>query len=152
MGCLGKAVTTEQLSSALPRGSKSRLDVRLRAIWKKLREDPMESKNPFDAVRSMMDDNIARVGSATKNYLDLLQNNMLSVPNANEDQISAFRAYIDRRVAANRAFVSKLISAKDLPEAMQIQVEYFQSQMRAAVNDATQLTDRIATSSNRSAE
>ena len=70
--------------------------------------------------------------------------------NANEDQVNAFRAYIDRQVAANQAFVSKLISAKDLPEAMQIQVEYFQSQMRAAVNDTTQLTDRIATSSQRS--
>jgi hypothetical protein len=111
----------------------------------------MESKNPFDAVRSMMADNLEKVGSATKSYLDLLQKSMLSVPNANEDQINAFRAYIDRQVAANQAFVSKLIGAKDLPEAMQIQVEYFQSQMRAAVNDATQLTDKIATSSQRSA-
>jgi hypothetical protein len=40
-------------------------------------------------------------------------------------------------VAANQAFVSKLIAAKDLPEAMKIQVEYFQAQMRAAVNDTT---------------
>jgi hypothetical protein len=76
---------------------------------------------------------------------------MLSVPSAKEDQIGAFRAYIDRQVAANQAFVSKLIAAKDLSEAMQIQVEYFQSQMKAAVNDTTQLTDRIATSSQRSA-
>ena len=30
----------------------------------------MESKNPFDAVRSMMADNLEKVGSATKTYLD----------------------------------------------------------------------------------
>ncbi len=111
----------------------------------------MESKNPFDAVRSMMEDNLAKVGSTTKNYLDLLQKSMLSVPNANEDQISAFRAYIERQVAVNHAFVSQLLRAKDIQEAMQIQVEYFQSQMRTSVNDAMQLTDKMAASSKRSA-
>ncbi|WP_158268094.1 phasin family protein [Bradyrhizobium sp. MOS002] len=111
----------------------------------------MESKDPFDAVRSMMEDNLAKVGSATKNYLDLLQKSMLNVPNANEDQVNAFRAYIGRQVAANQAFVSKLLGAKNIQEAMQIQVEYFQSQMRTAVNDAMQLTDKMAASSKRSA-
>jgi len=111
----------------------------------------MDSKNPFDAVRSMMEENLAKVGSATKNYLDLLQKSMLSVPNANEDQINAFRTYIDRQVAANQAFVTKLVGAKDIQEAMQIQVEYFQSQMRTSVNDAMQLTEKMTASSKRSA-
>jgi len=105
----------------------------------------MESKNPFDAVRSMMEDNLQQVGNATKTYLDLLQKSMLAVPNANEDQISAFRAYIERQVAANQAFVGKLVRAKDIQEAVQIQVEFFQSQMRATVNDAMQVTDKITT-------
>ena len=105
----------------------------------------MESKNPFDAVRSMMEDNLQQVGNATKTYLDLLQKSMLAVPNANEDQISAFRAYIERQVAANQAFVGKLVRAKDIQEAVQTQVEFFQSQMRATVNDAMQVTDKITT-------
>ena len=105
----------------------------------------MESKNPFDAVRSMMEDNLQKVGNATKTYLDLLQKSMLAVPNANEDQVSAFRAYIERQVAANQAFVGKLVRAKDIQEAVQIQVEFFQSQMRATVNDAMQVTDKITT-------
>jgi hypothetical protein len=94
-----------------------------------------------------MEDNLQKVGSATKNYLDLLQKSMLTVPNANEDQINAFRAYIDRQVAANQAFVTKLLGAKDIQEAVQIQVEYFQSQMRTSVNDAMQFTDKMAASS-----
>jgi hypothetical protein len=110
----------------------------------------MESKNPFDAVRSIMEDNLAKVGSATKSYLDLLQKSMLSVPNANEDQIDSLRAYIERQVAANQAFVTKLLHAKDIPEAMQIQVEYFQSQMRASVSDAMQLSEKITASAKRS--
>src|SRR6478735_9411183 len=131
--------------------AQSRLEVGVRSVWKKPRERAMESKNPFDAVRSMMEDNLAKVGSATKIYLDLMQKSMLSVPNANEDQINAFRAYIERQVAANQAFVSKLLNAKDIQEAMQIQVEYFQSQMRTSVNDAMQLTDKMAALSKRSA-
>jgi len=111
----------------------------------------METKNPFDAVRSMMEDNLEKIGSATKTYLDMLQKSMLTVPNANEDQINSFRAYIERQVAANQAFVSKLLRAKDIQEAMQIQVEYFQSQMRAAVNDAMQVTDKVAVQSKPSA-
>ena len=110
----------------------------------------METKNPFDAVRSMMEDNLAKVGSATKSYLDLLQKSMLSVPNANEDQINALRAYIERQVAANQAFVAKLLHAKDIPEAMQIQVDYFQSQMRTSVNDAMQLSEKVTASTKRS--
>jgi hypothetical protein len=111
----------------------------------------MESKNPFDAVRSMMEDNLAKVGNATKTYLNLLQRSMLAVPTANEEQVHAFRGYIERQVAANQAFVDKLVRAKDIQEAMQIQVEYFQSQMRAAVNDAMQVTDKMEASSKRSA-
>ena len=111
----------------------------------------MESKNPFYAVRSMMEDNLEKVGSATKTYLDMLQKSMLTVPNANEDQINSFRAYVERQVAANQAFVSKLLRAKDIQEAVQIQVEYFQSQMQAAVNDAMQVADKVASQSKPSA-
>ena len=111
----------------------------------------METKNPFDAIRSMMEDNLEKVGSATKTYLDMLQKSMLTVPNANEDQINSFRAYVERQVAANQAFVSKLLRAKDIQEAVQIQVEYFQSQMRAAVNDGMQVADKVASQSKPSA-
>ena len=106
----------------------------------------MESKNPLDAVRSMVEDNLAKVGNATMNYLDVLQKNM-RVPNADEDQIRAFRAYIGRQVAANHAFVSKLSRAIDIQEAAQIQVEYFQSQMTTSLNEATRLTDEMTKSS-----
>lgn len=103
-------------------------------------------KNPVDVVRSMMLDNLEKVGNATKGYLDLMQKSMMSMPNANENQVSGFRQYLERQVAANHAFVNKLLNAKDFQEAVQIQVEYFQSQMRGAVNEAVQLGEIIAKS------
>jgi len=111
----------------------------------------METNNPFDSIRSMMEDNLAKVGSATKSYLDLLQKSMLSMPSANEDQVKSFRAYIDPQLAANQAFVTRLLHAKGIPEAVQIQVEYFQSQMRTSVNDATQLAEKATAPSKPSA-
>jgi hypothetical protein len=106
----------------------------------------MENKSTFDTVRSMMEENFASFGNATRSYLDLLQKNMLRVPNANEDQIKAFRGYLDRQIAANEAFVSKLLRAKDIPEAVQVQVEYFQSQMKTSVSDAMQLSEKMTAS------
>jgi hypothetical protein len=108
-------------------------------------------KNPFEAVQSMMLENLEKVRSATQTYVDLIEKAMRSLPSANEDQISKFRAYIDRQVAANQAFVEKLLGAKDFQEALRIQVEYCQSQLRAAAEDATKIGAEVAKSFNRSA-
>ena len=102
------------------------------------------SKNPFDAVRNMMLDTLEKSKTATQQYLDLFENTMKSVPNAKEDQVGAFKAYIEKQVAANHAFVDKLLRAKDFQEALRIQAEHFQAQMKAAAEDATQLGAKIA--------
>jgi len=107
--------------------------------------------NPFEAVRIVMFENLGRVENATKNYLDLMQKAMLSMPNANETQVKAFKAYLDRQVAANQTLINRLLRAKDLQEAVQLQIEYFQTQMRAAVNDAMQLGESVKSASKRAA-
>jgi hypothetical protein len=101
-------------------------------------------KNPFEAVRTMMLDTLEKSKSATQNYLDLFESTMKSVPNAKEEQVGAFKAYIEKQVAANHNFVDKLLRAKDFQEALRIQAEYFQSQMRSAAEDATQFGNKLA--------
>ena len=96
-------------------------------------------KDPFEAVRAMMHENLDKVGAATQSYLDIFQKTMLGLPGANEEQIGTFKAYIERQVAANRDFGEKLLGAKDFQEAFRIQVEYFQSQLRACAQDAAQI-------------
>jgi hypothetical protein len=107
-------------------------------------------KNPLEAVRAMMIDTLEKSRSATQNYLDLFETTMRSFPNAKEDQVGAFKAYVERQVAANHAFVDKLLRAKDFQEAFRVQAEYLQSQLKAAANDATQLGSKMAASFNRS--
>jgi hypothetical protein len=96
-------------------------------------------KTPLEAVRAMMIENLEKSRSATQNYVDLIEKTMRSFPSANEQQISAFKGYIERQVSANHAFIDKLLHAKNLPEALHIEVEYFQSQLAAALEEATQV-------------
>jgi hypothetical protein len=109
-----------------------------------------EPANPFEAVRAMMLENLERVQSATQSYIDTVEKAMQGFPGANQEQITTFKAYVERKAEANRDFVEKLLRAKDFQEAFRIQVEYFQSQLKAAAEDASQVGAKMASSFNRS--
>jgi hypothetical protein len=105
-----------------------------------------DAANPFEAVQAMMLENLERVQSATQSYIDTVEKAMRGVPGANDDQITTFKAYIERNVAANRDFVEKLLRAKNFQEAFRVQVEYFQSQLKAVAEDAHQIGTKMASS------
>ena len=84
-----------------------------------------DAANPFEAVQAMMLENLERVQKATQSYIDTFEKAMRGVPGANDDQITTFKAYVERKVAANRDFAEKLLRAKDFQGAFRIQVEYF---------------------------
>jgi len=96
-------------------------------------------KSPFDAVRAMMLENLERVGFATQTYVDMVERTMRLLPGANQERIRAFREYIERQVATNRDFMESLLRAEDFQEAFRIQIEYFQSQLKAAAEEAAQI-------------
>ena len=52
-------------------------------------------KNPFEAVRAMMLENLEKVGTATQSYLDMVERTMRGFPGANQEQISTFKEYIE---------------------------------------------------------
>jgi len=105
-----------------------------------------EAANPFEAVQTMMLENLGKVQTATQSYIDAVEKAMRGIPGANEEQITTFKAYLEQKVAANREFLEKLLRAKDFQEAFRIQVEYFQSQLKAAAEDAHQLGTKMASS------
>jgi hypothetical protein len=108
-----------------------------------------DEKNPFEAVQAMMLENLERVQGATQSYIDMVEKVMQGFPGADEDRIATFKAYVERRVAANHDFAEKLLRAKDFQEAFRIQVEYFQSQLRAVAEDASKIGTQVAGSFNR---
>ena len=101
-------------------------------------------ENPFEAVRGMMLENLEKVGTVTQSYLDMVERTMRGFPGANQEQISTFKEYIERQVAANRDFGEKLLRAKDFQEAFRIQAEYFQSRLKACTEDAAQIGAKMA--------
>ena len=106
-------------------------------------------KKPFEAIQAMMLENLEKVGGATQSYIDMVEKTMRGLPGANEEQIGTFKAYLERQVATNRDFGEKLLHARDFQEAFRIQVEYFQSQVKAAAEDATRIGAKMAGSFNR---
>ena len=109
-----------------------------------------DQANPFEAVQSMMLQNLELAQRATQSYLDAVEKAMLGLPGAREDQIADFKAYLERKVATNRDFVERLLRAKNFQEAIRIEVEYFQSQLKAAAGDASQIGSKMASAFNRS--
>ena len=81
-------------------------------------------KNPFDAIRAMMLENLERVGVATQTYIDMVERTMRNVPGANQEQISTFKEYLERQVATNRDVGEKLLQSRDFRKVFRIQVEY----------------------------
>jgi hypothetical protein len=69
---------------------------------------------------------------------------MRSVPNAKDAQVGVFKDYIERQIAANHSFVDKLLYAKDFKEALRIQVEYLQSQLKVATETSAKFGTEMA--------
>ena len=103
-----------------------------------------DAANPFEAVQAMMLENFQKMQTVTQSYIDTVEKVMLGFPGAKEDQIADFKAYLERKVAANRDFVERLLRAKNFQEAIRIEVEYFQSQLKAAAEDASQIGSKMA--------
>jgi hypothetical protein len=79
----------------------------------------------------------------------MVEKAMRGFPGADEDRIATFKAYVERKVAANHDFAEKLLRAKDFQEAFRIQVEYFQSQLRGVAEDASKIGNQLASSFDR---
>ena len=108
-----------------------------------------DQTNPFEAFQTMMLQNLDKVQSATQSYIDMVEKVMQGFPGADEDRIATFKAYVERRVAANHDFAEKLLRAKDFQEAFRVQVEYFQSRLKGVAEDASKIGSQIASSFNR---
>ena len=89
-----------------------------------------DAANPFEAVQAMMFENFEKVQSATQSYIDTVEKAMRGIPG----------------VAANEDFVENLLRAKDYQEAFRVQVEYFQSQLKAIAEDANQIGTKMTSS------
>jgi len=105
-----------------------------------------DQKNPFEAIQSMMLENLEKVQGATQSYIDMFEKAVQGLPGANKEPIANFKTYLERQVAANRDFLEKLLHAKDFGRAFRIQVEHLQSQLKVVAEDAGKFGSQIVSS------
>src|SRR6185437_10926764 len=83
--------------------------------------------NPFEAMQAMMLENLEKVQGMTQSYMDAFEKAMKGVSPDKDEQITTVKEYVERKVAANKEFVEKILHADNFQEVFRIQVDYFQS-------------------------
>jgi phasin len=89
-----------------------------------------------DKIRPMLTENLGRLRKATAEYFDLLEKGLSSSQLPVADQAKQFCGYMQRNVTATFDLGDKLIQAKDMQDAVKIQSEFFQDQMRSLTDHA----------------
>lgn len=87
-------------------------------------------------VRTMLAEALARLRKANGGYFDLLEKNLGSSPLPIASQAKEFCGFMQRNVTATFDLGDKLIHAKDMQDALKLQAEFFQDQMRTLTDQA----------------
>ena len=89
-----------------------------------------------DKIRTMLAEANGRLRKASAEYFDLLEKGLGSSPLPVADQAKQFCGYMQRDVTATFDLGDKLIKAKDMQDAVKIQSDFFQDQMRSLTDHA----------------
>jgi phasin len=91
---------------------------------------------PADKIRATLTETLERLRKASAEYFDLLEKGLGSSPLPIADQAKHFCDYMQRNVTATFDLGEKLVQAKDMQDALKVQSEFFQDQMRALTDQA----------------
>jgi len=97
----------------------------------------MAEINPSaENIRGMLTEALARLRKANEEYFELLERGLSSSPLPIADQAKQFCGFMQRNVTATFDLGDKLIKAKDMQDAVKIQSDFFQEQMRSLTDHA----------------
>ena len=97
----------------------------------------MADINPSaENVRAMLTETLGRLRKASEEYFGLLEKGLSSSPLPIADQAKQFCNFMQRNVTATFDLGDKLSQAKDMQDALKIQSEFFQDQMRSLTDQA----------------
>ena len=92
----------------------------------------MTDINPSaENVRTMLTETLGRLRKASDEYFGLLEKGLSSSPLPIADQAKQFCEFMQRNVTATFDLGDKLSQAKDMQDALKIQSDFFQDQMRS---------------------
>ena len=91
---------------------------------------------PADTIRTMLAEANERLRKASADYFELLEKGLSSSQLPVANQAKQFCGYMQRNVTATFDLGDRLIQAKDMQDAVKIQSEFFQDQMRSLTDHA----------------
>jgi len=102
----------------------------------------MAEINPSaDNIRSMLSEALGRLRKANAEYFDLLEKGLGSSPLPIAGQAKEFCTMMQRNVTASFELGDRLIQAKDVQDALKLQSDFFQEQMRSLTDQARTMGD-----------
>ena len=99
----------------------------------------VDIEKPSDVARSMMINNVEQAHREIANYFQFVEKAISASPLGTVDQTKAFRACVERGVAASFELSDKLLRAKNLQDVLRIQTNFFQTQLRALTQQSRDL-------------
>jgi hypothetical protein len=100
-----------------------------------------------DVTLSMMINNVEQAHREIANYFQLVEKAISVSPLGTTDQTKAFRACVERSVAASFELSDKLLRARDLKDVLRIHTNFFQTQLRALTDQSKDLCKEAASMS-----
>ena len=89
-----------------------------------------------DKIRAMLAENLERLRKASAEYFELLEKGLGASQLPVGNQAKEFCGYLQRNVTATFDLGDKLINAKGMQDAIKIQSDFFQDQMRSLTDHA----------------
>jgi phasin len=84
-----------------------------------------------EGMRATLTEALERVRKANNEYFELLEKGLSSSPLPIANQATEFCNFMRRNVSATFDLGDRLIHAKDVQDALKLQADFFQEQMRA---------------------
>ena len=100
-----------------------------------------EINTSVEGVRSALTEALGRLRKANAEYFEMLEKGLASSPLPIASQAKEFSSFMQRNVAATFDLSDKLIHAKDVQDALKLQSEFFQDQMRTLTDHARTMSE-----------
>jgi phasin len=94
-----------------------------------------------DKIRTMLVEANGRLRKASAEYFDLLEKGLSSSQLPVADQAKQFCRYMQHNVSATFDLGDKLLQAKDMQDAIKIESEFFQDQMRLLTDHTKNMSE-----------
>ena len=100
-----------------------------------------KDKKPSEDLSAMAGKTVEQARGAMENYCDFFQKTMSALPWANTELNKKMADYAQQNVNTAFGFAQKLMQAKDPQDAVRIQTEFFQTQMKLLTEQAKDLSE-----------